>query len=362
MLFIQRAYYYYVIVGLVAVALLVTWMIARSRLGYYAIAIREDETAAEVGGVPSARVKRQMLAISAALTAVGGTFYAQFYLFIQPEIVLGWDPQMQMILGTMVGGPGTVAGPVVGSLAFSILTEALQLLPIGWSPEVAAIRAHASHLGRDPHRRYAVPARRVTRHGPPRAEETGPGGESVTALRIAGLRKRFKGLEALRGVSFEVADGEVVGIVGANGAGKTTLFNTLSGIIRPDTGSIRLHGQEISGLAPHMICKLGIGRAFQITRPFLNLTCLENVTIGALNREPRAARARERAMTVLAQVGLDDKAEMLGRDLSVSWRKRLRACARPRERPEGPASRRGPRRIERARDQRDGTAAADAYH
>ena len=145
----------------------------------------------------------------------------------------------------------------------------------------------------------------------------------MTALRIEDLRKRFKGVEALRGVSFEAADGEVVGIVGANGAGKTTLFNTLSGIIRPDTGSIRLHGQEISGLAPHMICKLGIGRAFQITRPFLNLTCLENVTIGALNREPRAARARERAMTVLAQVGLGDKAEMLGRDLSVSWRKRL---------------------------------------
>jgi branched-chain amino acid transport system ATP-binding protein len=145
----------------------------------------------------------------------------------------------------------------------------------------------------------------------------------VTALRIEGLRKRFKGVEALGGVSFEVADGEVVGIVGANGAGKTTLFNTLSGIIPPDTGSIRLHGQEIAGLAPHIICKLGIGRAFQITRPFLNLTCLENVTIGALNRVPSAARARERAMTVLAQVGLDDKAEMLGRDLSVSWRKRL---------------------------------------
>lgn len=145
----------------------------------------------------------------------------------------------------------------------------------------------------------------------------------MTALRIEGVRKRFKGVEALRGVSFAVADGEVLGIVGANGAGKTTLFNTLSGIIPPDTGSIRLHGQEISGLAPHMICKLGIGRAFQITRPFLNLTCLENVTIGALNRVPSAARARERAMTVLAQVGLDDKAEMLGRDLSVSWRKRL---------------------------------------
>ena len=145
----------------------------------------------------------------------------------------------------------------------------------------------------------------------------------MKALRIEGLGKRFKGVEALRGVSLEVTDGEVVGIVGANGAGKTTLFNTLCGIIPPDTGSIRLHGHEISGLAPHMICKRGIGRAFQITRPFLNLTCLENVTIGALNRAPSAARARESAMTVLAQVGLDDKAEMLGRELSVGWRKRL---------------------------------------
>jgi branched-chain amino acid transport system ATP-binding protein len=145
----------------------------------------------------------------------------------------------------------------------------------------------------------------------------------VTTLSIAGVRKRFKGVEALRGVSFDVARGEVVGIVGANGAGKTTLFNALSGLVEPDAGSIRLDGHEIVGLPPHAICRRGVGRAFQITRPFMNLTCLDNVTIGALNRVPTAARARDRAREVLAEVGLEDKADMLGRDLSVSWRKRL---------------------------------------
>src|SRR6202521_232757 len=145
----------------------------------------------------------------------------------------------------------------------------------------------------------------------------------MTALRITDVEKRFRGVQALRRVSLEVQDGEVVGIMGANGAGKTTLFNTLSGIIAPDAGSISLRGHEIAGLEPHVICKLGIGRAFQITRPFMNVTCLDNVTIGALNRLPSAARARERARAVLFQVGLEDKADMLGRDLPVSWRKRL---------------------------------------
>jgi branched-chain amino acid transport system ATP-binding protein len=145
----------------------------------------------------------------------------------------------------------------------------------------------------------------------------------VTLLAVDGVRKRFRGVEALRGVSFEVVRGEVVGIVGANGAGKTTLFNTLSGLVVPDAGSIRLDGHELRGLLPHAICRLGVGRAFQITRPFLNLTCLDNVTIGALNRVPSAARARARAFEVLQSVGLADKADMLGRDLTVGFRKRL---------------------------------------
>jgi branched-chain amino acid transport system ATP-binding protein len=142
-------------------------------------------------------------------------------------------------------------------------------------------------------------------------------------LNIQEISKRFRGLEALRNVSFDVPPGQAVGIIGANGAGKTTLFNVISGVIPPDGGSIKIDGRETTRLQPHQICKLGIGRAFQITRPFLGLTCLENVMIGALNRAPSATLARENAMAVLEKVGLQDRTGSLGRDLSVSQRKRL---------------------------------------
>ncbi len=125
-------------------------------------------------------------------------------------------------------------------------------------------------------------------------------------LTVAGVVKRFGGFTALGGVSFEVVEGEILGLIGPNGSGKTTMFNCISGALRPTGGSIRFRGEEITGLTPDAICHRGIARTFQIPRPFRKLSILENVAVAAHfgRRSPGAGEARARAREVLALVGL----------------------------------------------------------
>jgi branched-chain amino acid transport system ATP-binding protein len=142
-------------------------------------------------------------------------------------------------------------------------------------------------------------------------------------LAVEGVGKRFGGLQALADVSFEVAEGEIVGVIGPNGAGKTTLFNVITGFDVPDAGDVVLRGERITGRAPHRICRLGIARTFQISKPFANLTVLEAVRIGALNRLPAMEAATARALEILELLGLAAKRHQLGRHLTVAERKRL---------------------------------------
>ena len=107
----------------------VSLLLERSRLGQFFLAVREDEQAAEASGVDTYRCKTIAIGLSAALTAFAGSFYAQFYLYISPETVFVFEPQLTMMLGTMVGGAGTALGPVLGSVLFSGLGEALRNLP-----------------------------------------------------------------------------------------------------------------------------------------------------------------------------------------------------------------------------------------
>ncbi len=131
-------------------------------------------------------------------------------------------------------------------------------------------------------------------------------------LSLSGLTKRFGGFTALNSVSFEVAAGEIVGLIGPNGSGKTTLFNCASGALAPTAGSIRFQGEELAGLTPDAICHRGIARTFQIPRPFRKLSVLENVAVAAHfgnRRRTSEADARARAREVLAVVGLDAGAD-----------------------------------------------------
>lgn len=139
----------------------------------------------------------------------------------------------------------------------------------------------------------------------------------MSLLTAENLSKQFGGLTAVRNLSFEVNEGEILGLIGPNGAGKTTTFNLLSGFLAPTTGRIFFHGQRIDGRKPHEICALGLTRTFQIVQPFPDITVLENVLIGAFSRHPSVSSARRKAKEVLEQVGLAHKADTLGRNLTL---------------------------------------------
>ena len=124
----------------------------------------------------------------------------------------------------------------------------------------------------------------------------------MSLLEVSGITKRFGGITANQDISFDVAAGELVGIIGPNGSGKSTLFEIISGFYRPDAGVVRLDGAQLTGLPPDHVCRLGVARTFQKLRPFSGLTVVDNVMVGALTRTrdvpqaPRAgARARHRA-------------------------------------------------------------------
>ena len=130
-------------------------------------------------------------------------------------------------------------------------------------------------------------------------------------LEVAGVTKRFGGLVAVKDVSFALEAGEIAGILGPNGAGKTTLFNLLTGFLSTDSGRIAFAGESIRGLAPHRIVNRGLARTFQLTRPFVGMSVLENVVVGCLAPRVRGeGPAEARARHMLERVGLGPKAEL----------------------------------------------------
>jgi branched-chain amino acid transport system ATP-binding protein len=145
----------------------------------------------------------------------------------------------------------------------------------------------------------------------------------ATLLDVESVSKRFGGLQALSSVAFSVGAGEIVGLIGPNGAGKTTLFNVVTGVYPPDGGRVVFGGEDVTGAAPHRLCKLGAARTFQVSKPFAALTVLQTVRIGALNRIPDMAGATVKALEVLELMGLAGKRDEPGKSLTVMERKRL---------------------------------------
>jgi branched-chain amino acid transport system ATP-binding protein len=142
-------------------------------------------------------------------------------------------------------------------------------------------------------------------------------------LTVEGVSKRFRGLLAVDNVSFNVAPGTIFAIIGPNGAGKTTLFNSVAGVLAPDQGTITFANQRIDGLKPDVVCRRGIGRTFQLVRPFPGLTVEDNVIVGAMLHRPELAPARARAHDVLAQLDLFGKRHQVAAALTLPDRKRL---------------------------------------
>ncbi len=142
-------------------------------------------------------------------------------------------------------------------------------------------------------------------------------------LSLRNVCKNFGGLRAVSNVSLDLEQGEILGIIGPNGAGKTTLFNTITGFYPADGGEVRFKGLRLDGLKPHQICQRGLVRTFQIVKPFLQLTVLDNIIVAALNRIRTTKEAAEKALNTIDFVGLKEKKDTPATALTLPDRKRL---------------------------------------
>jgi len=142
-------------------------------------------------------------------------------------------------------------------------------------------------------------------------------------LALDKISKSFSGLRAVHDVSFEVPEGEIVALIGPNGAGKTTCFNVIAGVYRPDSGQVTFAEKRIDGLRSDQVCRTGIGRTFQLVKPFAGLSVIENVIVGALNSCASVYEARQKAHQIIEQLGLGAKRNLLASSLTLPERKRL---------------------------------------
>jgi len=319
-------------VGLLVISLLISLAVERSRFGLSLLAIKQNEPAAEAAGIDTLAWKMRAIMLSGALAAAAGGLYAVVQLLVTPDSVFGMLTSAQALIVALFGGVGTLWGPLIGSAILIPLSETLQanlgdkipgiqgvvygiaiILVVVLAPEGIFWRV------RDWLRRpRAVGLGSVDPIAPPIAaaapEPARPQRQPI--LTVSNLSKSFGGLRAVADANFTVGDGEILGIIGPNGAGKTTLFNLLNGFLPPNGGSVTFAGRELIGLKPNRICRLGIGRTFQVVRAFVRLSVLDNVVVGAYAKKASDAEAVAAAAAALAQVGLTARAGALAGSLT----------------------------------------------
>jgi branched-chain amino acid transport system ATP-binding protein len=142
-------------------------------------------------------------------------------------------------------------------------------------------------------------------------------------LIVNNITKKFGGMVALKDVSFELEQGEIFGLIGPNGAGKTTLFNIISGLLKQTAGEVIYQGKSIPRMAPFRRCRIGIGRTFQVVKPFSTMTVRENVAVSAMAIGKRKSEALEKADEIITMLGIEDKADRLPGELTLSDKKRI---------------------------------------
>jgi branched-chain amino acid transport system ATP-binding protein len=145
----------------------------------------------------------------------------------------------------------------------------------------------------------------------------------MALLEVRNISKSFRGLRAVSNASFQIPEGDINGLIGPNGAGKTTIFNMIAGVYAPDSGEILFQGTPIHGLRPDQVCSAGIGRTFQIVKPFAGLSVLDNVMVGAFLKERTSSGARAVAASIVEKLGLAAKRDVPAASLTLPDRKRL---------------------------------------
>jgi ABC-type branched-subunit amino acid transport system ATPase component/ABC-type branched-subunit amino acid transport system permease subunit len=327
--------------------ILLTLRIESSRFGMALRAIKQNEAAAEAAGINTLAWKLRAIVLSGAIAGAIGGFYAVVLLVVTPQSVFGMLVSAQALTVAMFGGVGTVWGPVIGSvilipLAETLNAEAGSYLPgiqgvifglaiicvilvapegLFWkfrdfwrkrSAQRDAVRSGAPDL--------ALPGLPLTAADPAPSVRSRPErsqmGDDVV-LEVRNLSRAFGGLQAVRDVGFKLRRNEILGIIGPNGAGKTTVFNLLNGFLQPDRGEILVDGRDMSGRKPHQLCEAGIGRTFQIMRPFLRMSISDNVVVGAYVRSSTVAEARQLATDAIARVGLSDISGRIAGELTT---------------------------------------------
>ncbi len=307
--------------GLLAVALLISLAIERSRFGMSLLAIKENELAAEAAGVDTLRWKLWALTVSGALAAGAGGLYAVILLVVTPASVFGLVTSAQAMILPLFGGAGTLWGPVIGAAILVPLSEVLQaelghlipgvqgivygiaiILVILLAPEGIYWRIRDLLRGHAP--TSAPTAATPAVPMPAAAAKPAARSSSKRILEIRGISKTYGGLKAVQDVSFDVSEGEILGVIGPNGAGKTTLFNLLNGLVPPNAGTVRFHGQDLTGLKPNRVCRAGIGRTFQVVRTFPRMSVVENVVVGAYVAHDTEAAAWAGAREAIGRVGM----------------------------------------------------------
>jgi branched-chain amino acid transport system permease protein len=297
------------------------------------IAIKQNEAAAEAAGIDTFGWKLRAIALSGAIAGATGAFYAVVLLVVTPISVFGMLVSAQALTVTMFGGVGTVWGPVIGAAILIPVAETLHaelgarfpgiqgvifglaiVVVILAAPEGVFWKVRDVIRRRRPAPRIdetVEPAAVPLSHLPARAAAA-PVAHAVTPeviLEVQGLSKSFGGLKAVQDVGFKVQKGMILGIIGPNGAGKTTLFNLLNGFLRPDAGAVLLDGEDRVGQKPHRLCAAGVGRTFQVMRPFARMSLADNVRVGAYVRARDETHAGELAGDAIARVGLSAVAQ-----------------------------------------------------
>jgi ABC-type branched-subunit amino acid transport system ATPase component/ABC-type branched-subunit amino acid transport system permease subunit len=342
MQFADPRLYTLVALAMMLATILLTRAIENSRFGMALRAIKQNEAAAEAAGINTLAWKLRAITLSGAIAGAIGGFYAVVLLVVTPQSVFGMLVSAQALTVAMFGGVGTVWGPVIGSVILIPLAETLNaeagsrlpgiqgvifglaiicvilVAPEGlfWKVRDLLRKRSAPQVAASPRAQDTVLAAPVAdapkRSRPQRSQEAGD-----IVLEVRNLSRAFGGLKAVQDVSFKLRRDEILGIIGPNGAGKTTVFNLLNGFLRPDQGEVLIDGRNMSGRKPHELCEAGIGRTFQIMRPFQRMSIADNVVVGAYVRTRTDTEARRLAAEAIARVGLSDISERIAGELTT---------------------------------------------